>query len=439
LLNYQMQAPTNVQGQNVTAQNINAAQMGAADRVNTSSFTGAGTADQFMNPYMQSVVDIQKREARRQAGIEGTQQAAQAASAGALGGGRDAIMRAERERNLAEKMGDIQAQGSAAAYEQAQKQFNAEQAAGLTAQQANQQAGLTVGTQNLTAQQQANVQNAANALQASGMSATNAQQAALANQQAGLTAGQQNLAANLATQQLGANIGAQQNLANVSNQQQANLANQQQAGAYGLQQGQLTQAANLQNAQLAQQAGLANQQAGLTTGQQNLAANLQTQQLGSGQNMQAQLANQSQGLAAQQAGEQSRQFGANLGLQGTQMGLQGYTSLGSQGQNLYGQTTDILGIQNRMGTQQQQQVQAGLDVGQQNYAAEMNDPYKRIGFMSDIVRGSPMSGLGSTVYQAPPSLLSQGLGAASAFYGATKKAAGGRVRAGLVDLALSRM
>lgn len=94
--------------------------------LNTQNF-GADQANQYMSPYMQNVVDIQKREAKRQAGIEGTQQAAQATSSGALGGSRDAIMRAERERNLNQQMGDIQSIGSNAAYTNAQNQFNADQ------------------------------------------------------------------------------------------------------------------------------------------------------------------------------------------------------------------------------------------------------------------------------------------------------------------------
>jgi len=77
----------------------------------------------YMSPYMQNVVDVQKQEAARQSGIMGTQQQAQAAQAGAFGGGRDAIMRAERERNLGQQMNQIQAQGSQAAYDQAANQF----------------------------------------------------------------------------------------------------------------------------------------------------------------------------------------------------------------------------------------------------------------------------------------------------------------------------
>lgn len=98
--------------------------------MNTQNF-GADQASQYMNPYQQNVTDIQKREAQRQSGIQGVQQQAQAAGAGALGGSRDAIMRAERERNLGTQMNDIQAQGSNAAYTNAQNQFNADQARGM--------------------------------------------------------------------------------------------------------------------------------------------------------------------------------------------------------------------------------------------------------------------------------------------------------------------
>jgi hypothetical protein len=70
---------------------------------------------------MQNVVDVQNKEAQRQSGIAGTQQQAQAAAAGAYGGGRDAIMRAERERNLATLQNQNQAQGMQTAYQQAQQ------------------------------------------------------------------------------------------------------------------------------------------------------------------------------------------------------------------------------------------------------------------------------------------------------------------------------
>ena len=107
-------------GQFGTATN---AATGAVNR----SFTDPGVASQFMNPYMQNVVDIQKREAARQAGIAQTGRDAQFTQAGAYGGSRQGVADAEAQRNLAVQQNDIQAQGANSAWGQAQNQFNAEQ------------------------------------------------------------------------------------------------------------------------------------------------------------------------------------------------------------------------------------------------------------------------------------------------------------------------
>lgn len=136
---------------------------------------------QFMSPYMQNVVDIQQREARRASDIAGTQQAGQAVKAGAFGGSRAGLMEAERQRNLATQLGDIQATGLQSAFQNAQQQQLAAQqqamqgygtgiqgyGAGITGQtgaygQAAQGAGTlsNIGGQQLGAQQSiANLQN----------------------------------------------------------------------------------------------------------------------------------------------------------------------------------------------------------------------------------------------------------------------------------------
>jgi len=114
---------------------------------------GQGAADYYMNPYQQNVTDIAKREAGRQSDIMGTQQAGQATQAGAFGGSRFGVQQAERERNLGQQMSDIQAQGSNAAFTNAQNQFNADQARQMAAQQANigqQQFGANLGMQGLS-------------------------------------------------------------------------------------------------------------------------------------------------------------------------------------------------------------------------------------------------------------------------------------------------
>jgi hypothetical protein len=102
----------------------------------TGSFTQPGAAETYMSPYYQNVVDIQAREARRQSDIEAAKQNAQAVGQGAFGGSRSAIVEAERQRNLGQQIGDIQARGAQAAYEQAQNLYNTEQQRALAAQQA---------------------------------------------------------------------------------------------------------------------------------------------------------------------------------------------------------------------------------------------------------------------------------------------------------------
>ena len=89
----------------------------------------------FMSPYQQNVIDVEKREAMRQSDIMGKRIGDAATVQGGLGGYREAIQQAERERNLGQRLGDIQTKGSQAAFESAQQQLAAERAAGLGAAQ----------------------------------------------------------------------------------------------------------------------------------------------------------------------------------------------------------------------------------------------------------------------------------------------------------------
>jgi hypothetical protein len=78
----------------------------------------------YMNPYMQQVLAPQLDELRRQYGISGTQQAAQATQAGAFGGSRDAIMAAENQRNLGTAQNQAIGQAYGNAFGAAQNQYN---------------------------------------------------------------------------------------------------------------------------------------------------------------------------------------------------------------------------------------------------------------------------------------------------------------------------
>jgi hypothetical protein len=94
---------------------------------NTQDF-GSAQASQYMSPFQQNVTDIALREARQQGILQKQAGAMGAIGRGTFGGARQALLQAEGDRNLMRTMGDIQAQGSQQAFQNAQQQFNADQA-----------------------------------------------------------------------------------------------------------------------------------------------------------------------------------------------------------------------------------------------------------------------------------------------------------------------
>lgn len=236
------------------------------------SFGSSGTAQQYMSPYMQNVVDVQMQQAKRQADIAAQTQQAQAARSGAFGGGRDAIMRSQGNAELQRNLANIQATGLQNAYQQGMQQFNTEQ------------------------------------------------------------------------------------------------------------------------------------------GQRQAAAQLNAQQ---------------------------QQYGAGLGLQGLQTALTGAKNLADIGNTQFQQNTNLLNLQNTLGLQQQQQAQNILNTQYQDYLNFQNYPYKQLGFMSDLLRGLPLTQQASTVYGQAPSTTSQLVGLGTAALGASKLA--GLKEGGLAKLALMKI
>lgn len=85
------------------------------------SMLDPGLLQQYMSPYTQGVVDIQKREAITDAQKAQLMQNLGAARQGTYGGSRQLLAGLERERALGTQLGDIQAKGLQAAYEAAQR------------------------------------------------------------------------------------------------------------------------------------------------------------------------------------------------------------------------------------------------------------------------------------------------------------------------------
>jgi len=126
------------QGTGYLGQGAGLAGIAGLGGLNTNRYN-TGWSNYYMSPYMQNVVNTQKREAIRDADIAATQRGARAATSGAFGGNRQTLLDAEANRNLATQLGDIQAKGLQSAYEQGTAQFNADEARRL------QGLGLTSG------------------------------------------------------------------------------------------------------------------------------------------------------------------------------------------------------------------------------------------------------------------------------------------------------
>ena len=99
----------------------------------------AADAQRLMNPYLQEALDPQIAEMRRQSEIQNLQNNTAATRAGAFGGGRQALMQSENQRNMLQNVAGITGTGYANAYNQALGQFNNEQnlARGATADAQN--------------------------------------------------------------------------------------------------------------------------------------------------------------------------------------------------------------------------------------------------------------------------------------------------------------
>lgn len=369
------------------------------------------SANQYMSPYLQSALNPALNEIRRNADMAQSQLGNQAAQSGALGGYRHGIQAAEMERNAGIQQSNVLSQGYQNAFQNAQQQFNSDQAARMQAQQSNLGAGMQAQLANQGAglqAQQLGEQSRQFGTQ-SGMQAQLANQGALQNLNQLLEQSRQ-YGAGLSTQAglAGGQMGLQAQLANQQAQQQANQLTEQ-SRQYGA-------GVGIQGAQLGLQAGLANQGA-----QQNLNQLLeQSRQYGAGLNSQQGQFGANLGLQAQQQNVQNQLASRGLGLQGLQTAIGAGGQLGQLGSQQYGAGLQGLNALQTTGALQQQQGQSGLDLAYTDFMNSMNFPRQQLNFMSGILRGVPVSASSDVQqFQAPPSPYSQlmGLGLAGAGIG----------------------
>ena len=140
-------------------------------------------------------------------------------------------------------------------------------------------------------------------------------------------------------------------------------------------------------------------------------------------NLQDQLAKiQATGLqSAYDQAIKSMQFGTQAGIQGAGQAAQAGAALGQLGTQQQAAGLELAKAQEAFGGMGQAERQKALDQAYQDFITQQQYPYKQLGFMSDILRGSAnLAGTGGkTIYEAPGSgtaqLLGTGLGAASIY------------------------
>jgi hypothetical protein len=414
----------------------------------TGRFDPSSTAS-FMDPYRQQVIDEAMKQINRQGALAQENLAAQAIRAGAYGGEREGIQRAELERGLMEQkantIANLLSQGYGQAQANAMASFEQQQQRQAAAGQGIGQMGAQFGQ--LASQQGALGQQAAQ----------------LAAQQAGLGVQAGSQLGNLEAQRAQLGLSAAGQLANIGQTvgqqaaQQAqlaqsgaglygNLAQQQVAagqglGQLGVQQAQLGQGAAGQYMQAAQQYGNLASQQGALAGQeaainQNI-ANLLGQQAG----LYGQLGGQAANIYGQQ-GQQFQGLGQGIGqLAGQQFGIgqqtaQGLGALAGQlgqlgvQQGALGQTAQALqqgdiNFLYNVGQAQQAFNQQTLDAQRATEMQKIYAPYQQAGFLSDIYKGAPSSQMSTQVASQPSASPFQqavgiGLGALSTAAGAQK-------------------
>jgi hypothetical protein len=271
----------------------------------------------YMNPYMQNVVDQQSKSAITNFNRQNASRAAQGVQAGAFGGSRQGVVQGMAEEGLMGQLDQIQAKGLSDAYGQAQGAFQADRSAQVANEQARAaeasrvqaagsseaarvqqaQAAELARTQGIGIDEASRIQQAqaAELARTQGISLDEASriQAGQAGEQSRVQAANAAEMARVQQQNEAANqFGAGQGIAALG----AGAAGAQALAGYG----QLGREADIQNAQLLETVGRSQQQ----EGQQGLDIQYQdylTKQ-GFTQNQIGQLSNMLQGLPIQNSG-----------------------------------------------------------------------------------------------------------------------------------------
>tara|TARA_E500000318_G_scaffold96810_2_gene97318 strand:- start:5291 stop:6961 length:1671 start_codon:yes stop_codon:yes gene_type:complete len=357
--------------------------------------------NRFMSPYQQAVTDIQKREATRQSEMMGDKTADAAAMSGGLGGYREAILQAERERNLGQQLDDIQAKGSQAGFQSAQAQLAAERATGLDASR--------FGLQQFTAEEQARQAEEQMQQQAFQVSEQARQRAA----EMGMTARQQNQAARQAQEQYRQSAFAQTESSRQAQEKFAQSGFQLTEGSY-----QKQAEIDLKRYQAGEAAKQAAAKLGLTAAQQNEAARQAQEKYMQSAYAMTEKSFQEQGkqdierFKAQEAARQAQEkFGQSAYDMSQRYGLASVDALRNVGGDIQDDVRQRIAALQGIGSQQRAMQQASMDMGYQDFLRQQGFGQQQLGFLGGLLRGVPVQpNQQISTFQQQPGLFQSALG-----------------------------
>ena len=310
-----------------------------------------GSVESYMNPYLQNVVDVQAREARRQADIQRANDARK--FQGAFGGGRQALYNAENVRNVNQQIGDIQAKGSQAAYDTALKQRLAEAEQYRLGQESTAKLGLE------------------------------AQKEAEASRQFGAKQG-------LASSELAAKYGLDaQRLGEESRQFAAKqgLTEAELQAKYGQSAADAAEASR----QFAAKQGISDAELRAKYGLEAARLGEESRQFGAKQGLTSADLAAKYGLEGLKESEASRQFGANLGLKYLTEAGNAATNMGNIGVNKGNFDLNRLKTMADMGATQRAIDQEGLTSDYADFIAQRDWDKTQQKYLKDMLSGLPMT------------------------------------------------
>lgn len=393
----------------------------------------AETTSQYMDPYIKSVLDLQKERAAKDYEMAQAGRNAAAVQAGAFGGSRQQVAESLAESDLLTRMREIDATGLQSAYADATRRFEADRAAKFATEQAR--AGEAARVQTGMAGEAGRVQGAQAGELARIQSLSANEFARLQSSQAAELARVQGISVEEASRIQQSRAAELARVQGISIEEAARIQAAQASEMARVQSGIASEAARVQAARAAETARIQNMDASeFARVQQSQAAELarvqgisveeaariQAAQAAELARVQGISIDEAARIQAAQAAElarvQSSQSAENQAYIDQQMALMGFSAdqAGMVAKlEEAARTGDIQAAQllEAIGKSQQSQTQAGLDLAYEDFLRQQGWNQQQLGYLSSILQGLPIGNTGTTTESQPYNPIQQALGA----------------------------